>query len=190
VLEALSQRPLVKGVRRLIQSEPPGFSVQPDFVTGVQLLAEHNLACDLCIRHFQMRDVIQLVRQCPRVNFVLDHIGKPDIKRGLLDPWRQDIAELAALPNVTCKLSGLVTEADWQRWQAADLQPYVEHVLEVFGPDRVMYGSDSPVVTLAATYAQWAETLRAATRSLSGAEQEKLFWQNAARFYRIVAHSQ
>jgi len=186
VLETLSKSALVKGVRRLIQSEPPGFSVQPTFVAGVQLLAEYGLNCDLCIRHYQMRDVIQLVRQCPGVSFVLDHIGKPDIKNGSLDPWRKDIAELAALPNVACKLSGLVTEADWQHWKAADLHPYIDHTLKVFGPDRVMYGSDSPVVTLAATYPQWIETLLEATQSLSTAEQEKLFYQNGAEFYRLA----
>jgi len=188
VLEELSKRPLVKGVRRLLQSEPLGFSVQPDFVVGVQLLAEYDLSCDLCIRHFQMPDVIQLVRQCPRVNFVLDHIGKPDIKNGLLDPWRKDMAELAALPNVVCKLSGLVTEADWQHWKAADLQPYVDHILEVFGPGRVMYGSDSPVATLAATYPQWVETLIGATQWQSNTERENLFYQNAAKFYRLASN--
>jgi L-fuconolactonase len=185
-LEALRRQPLVKGVRRLIQSEPPGFSLQPDFVAGVQLLAEFDMTCDLCLRHFQMRDAIQLVRQCPRVNFVLDHIGKPDIKIGLLDPWQEDIAELAALPNVMCKLSGLVTEADWQNWTPADLRPYIDHVLAAFGADRVMFGSDSPVAYLAATYAQWLETLMAATESLSSADREKLFYRNAARFYRLA----
>jgi len=187
ILEKLSHSPLVKGVRRLIQSEPLGFSVQPDFVAGVQLLAEYGLSCDLCIQHPQLRDVIQLVRQCPGVSFVLDHIGKPDIKNGLLDPWRAELAELAALPNVACKISGLVTEADWQRWKAADLYPYIQHTLEVFGPDRVMFGSDSPVLTLAATYPQWIETLLEATRSLSEMEREKLFKHNGAKFYRCYA---
>jgi len=187
ILQALTKFPLVKGVRGLIQSEPLGFSVQPDFVTGVQLLAEYGLSCDLCIRHPQLRDVIQLVRQCPAVSFVLDHIGKPDIKHGLLDPWRAEMAELAALPNVACKLSGLVTEADWERWKPADLSPYIQHTLEVFGPERVMYGSDSPVVSLAATYAQWIETLLEATRSLSEMEREKLFKHNGAKFYRGYA---
>ena len=182
-----NQRPLVKGVRRLIESKPAGFSVQPDFVLGVQLLAEYDLSCDLCLRHFQLPEVTRLVRQCPRVSFVLDHIGKPDIKNGLLDPWRQDTAELASLPNVMCKLSGLVTQADWQHWTAADLQPYIDHVLEVFGPDRIMYGSDSPVAVLAATYPQWVETLMEATRSLSNPEQEKLFYRNAAKFYRLAS---
>ena len=185
-LEALRRQPLIKGVRRLIQSEPLGFSVQSEFVAGVQLLAEYELSCDLCIRYFQLRDVIELVRQCPRVNFVLDHIGKPDIKNHLLDPWRKDITDLAALPNVMCKLSGLVTEADWQYWTPADLWPYIDHVLTVFGADRVMFGSDSPVAYLAATYSQWIEALMAATESLSSAEREKVFYQNAARFYRLA----
>lgn len=184
ILQALIKFPLVKGVRRLIQSEPLGFSVQLDFVAGVKLLAEYGLSCDLCLRHPQLRDVIQLARQCPEVSFVLDHIGKPDIKNGLLDPWRTEIAELAALPNVACKLSGLVTEADWERWKPADLYPYIQHTLEVFGPERVMYGSDSPVLSLAATYSQWLETLLEATRSLSETEQDKLFRHNGARFYR------
>lgn len=186
ILEAVNKFPLVKGVRRLIQSEPLGFSVQPDFVAGVQLLPDYGLSCDLCIRHHQMRAVIQLVRQCPEVSFVLDHIGKPDIKSGLLDPWRKEIAELAALPNVACKLSGLVTEADWQQWKPADLYPYIQHTVEVFGSERVMYGSDSPVVTLAATYSQWIETLLEATQSLSEAERDKLFRQNGAKFYRLA----
>jgi L-fuconolactonase len=185
MLAQLRQRPLVKGVRRLIQSEPMGFSVQPNFVAGVQLLAGHDLRCDLCIRHFQLPDVIQLVQQCPQVSFVLDHVGKPDIKNGLRDPWRKDMAALAALPNVMCKLSGLVTEADWQAWKAADLRPYIDHVLHVFGPERVMFGSDFPVVTLAASYSQWMETLREASRSLSKNEQEKVFYHSAAKFYRL-----
>jgi L-fuconolactonase len=185
-LEALRRQPLIKGVRRLIQSEPPGFSVRSEFIAGVQLLAGYELSCDLCLRHFQMREVIELVRQCPGVSFVLDHIGKPDIKNHLLEPWRKDIADLAALPNVMCKLSGLVTEADWQNWQPDDLQPYVDHVLAAFGADRVMFGSDSPVAYLAATYSQWIEALMAATESLSSADREKLFYRNAARFYRLA----
>lgn len=182
-LEALKKFPLVKGVRRLIQSEPLEFSAQPDFVAGTQLLAEYGLSCDLCIRHPQLRDVIELVRQCPEVSFVLDHIGKPDIKNGVLDPWRKEIAELAAFPNVACKISGLVTEADFEHWKAADLRPYIDHTLQVFGIDRVMYGSDSPVVTLAATYPQWIETLLEATQSLSAIDREKLFSRNGAKFY-------
>jgi L-fuconolactonase len=185
ILDALKKFPRVKGVRRLIQAEPLGFSVQPDFVAGTQLLPEYGLSCDLCIRQPQMREVIELVYQCPEVSFVLDHLGKPDIKNGMLDPWRKEMAELAALPNVACKISGLVTEADFEHWKPADLHPYIDHTLQVFGIDRVMYGSDSPVVTLAATYSQWIETLLEATQSLSEMEREKLFSRNGAKFYRL-----
>ncbi|MDW8325155.1 MAG: amidohydrolase family protein [Anaerolineales bacterium] len=184
-LVELKQQPLVKGVRRLIQSEPPGFSLQPGFVAGVQLLAEYGFTCDLCIRHFQMGEVIELVRRCPQVRFVLDHCGKPDIKNGALDPWRRDLAELATLPNVMCKLSGLVTEADWTRWQAVDLRPYVEHVLATFGVARVMFGSDWPVVTLAATYERWLETTIELTAALSEAERMQLYFLNALHFYGL-----
>ncbi|MGQ0600570.1 MAG: amidohydrolase family protein [Anaerolineales bacterium] len=185
VLDALKQQPLVKGVRRLIQSEPPGFSVQPRFAVGVQLLAEYGFSCDVCIRHHQLREVIELVRRCPQVSFVLDHSGKPDIKNGRLDSWQRDIADFAALPNVMCKLSGLVTEADWQHWQPTDLRPYIEHTLQVFGNERVMFGSDWPVVTLAATYSQWLEMLMEATHSWSPTEQALLFFQNSAKFYQV-----
>jgi L-fuconolactonase len=185
-LEELSRRPLVKGVRRLIQSEPLGFSVQPGFVAGVQSLAGYGLSCDLCIRHFHLPDVIQLVRQCPQVSFVLDHVGKPDIKNRNIEAWRTDMTALATSPNVMCKLSGLVTEADWQRWTPADLQPYIDHTLEVFGPDRVMYGSDSPVATLAANYPTWVQTLMTGTGALSHTERQQLFGENAARFYRLT----
>lgn len=185
LLEQLKSRPLVKGVRRLIQSEGPGFSLQPDFVAGVRLLADYGFSFDLCIKHPQLQEVAQLVRQCPAVNFVLDHFGKPDVKARQFDLWQKHLAELAALPNVTCKLSGLVTEADWQHWQPADLWPYLNHALDVFGVERVMFGSDWPVLTLAATYPQWLMTLLEATRSLSEAEHHKLFYENAWAFYRL-----
>ncbi|MFN8472582.1 MAG: amidohydrolase family protein [Anaerolineae bacterium] len=185
ILETLSLRPLVKGIRRLIQSEPLGFSVQPAFVQGVQMLAEYGFACDLCIKHPQLPDVIGLVRQCPNVRFVLDHIGKPDIKNHVLEPWRQNIAALAAMPNVWCKISGLVTEADTENWTAEDLRPYIDAVIESFGVERVMFGSDAPVAYLATTYNRWVETLRDATSGLPAADQERLFAANATQFYSL-----
>ncbi|MCK6628974.1 MAG: amidohydrolase family protein [Anaerolineae bacterium] len=184
-LQALTAYPLVKGVRRLIQAEEAGFCLQPDFVAGVQLLAEFNYSFDLCIFHYQLSDIIKLVEQCPQVSFVLDHLGKPAIKAHLLDPWREEIKILASFPHVTCKLSGAVTEADWQQWAPADLQPYIDHVVESFGPDRVMYGGDWPVSLLATTYQAWLKTLDAATGELSAAEKEKLFCQNACTFYKL-----
>ena len=184
-LEQLATMPLVKGVRRLIQSEASGFSVQPNFIKGVQMLPEYNLSFDICIKHRQLPDTIELVRQCPNVSFVLDHIGKPDIASGLLDPWREDIKKLAAFDNVQCKISGLVTEADIDNWTPVELQPYIDHVLDCFGIDRVMYGGDYPVVELAAYYARWVQTALDAVIGLSDNEKDKLFYDNANAFYRL-----
>lgn len=184
-LQALAEYPLVKGVRRLIQSEAAGFATRPDFVAGVQLLAEFGYSFDICVVHPQLADVLQLVAQCPQVSFVLDHIGKPGIKDRLLEPWREQTKALAAFPNVWCKISGLVTEADWQSWTREDLKPYIDHMIEVFGIDRVMYGSDWPVSTLATSYTGWLDTLAWAAAGLDGEARHKFFYQNGAAFYRL-----
>jgi L-fuconolactonase len=186
-LEALvALSPLVKGVRRNIQDEAePDFCLRPDFVEGVRLLAEYGLSFDLCIRHWQLRSVVELVRKCPDTRFILDHLGKPDIKQHVLDPWREHLAQLAALPNVWCKVSGLVTEADPRRWTPGDLAPYVAYTLEVFGEDRVVFGGDWPVLLLASSYDRWIETLDSLTRHLSPGEKHKLWAENARHFYRF-----
>jgi len=185
-LAALAGFSLVKGVRRLIQSEGPGFCLKPEFVRGVQLLPEYGFSFDICIFHHQLGDVLQLVAQCPGVAFVLDHLGKPGVKTGLLEPWQAQISQLAALPNVSCKLSGLVTEADADNWTPAELQPYLEHALAAFGPNRVMYGGDWPVSLLATTYQGWLDTLAAATAHLAAEDRHKLFVANARQFYRLA----
>jgi L-fuconolactonase len=176
----------IVGVRRIVQSEPdPEFSIRPGFVRGVQLLADYNLTFDICINHQHLPATIALVEQCPGVRFILDHIGKPNIKDGVLDPWREQIRALAALPNVICKVSGLVTEADRTHWTPDDLAPYVAHVMECFGEDRVAFGGDWPVATQATTYPHWIETLDALTSGLSPAAKRKLWADNARRFYRL-----
>ena len=185
-LQKLTQYPLVKGVRRLIQSEGDGFCIQPDFVKSVQLLAAFGYSFDICIMHHQMGDVLKLVEKCPDVSFVLDHIGKPGIKDGLRDPWQDQIAALAAFPNVACKISGLVTEADWEAWTRAEFKPYSDHVIAIFGPDKVMYGGDWPVSTLATSYQEWYQTLNWATIDLSIGARHKLFYQNAISFYGLT----
>ena len=178
--------PLIRGVRRVTQGEAdPEFASRPGFVRAVRMLPEFGLSCDLCIHHSQLRSAIELVRQCPDTRFVLDHIAKPDIAGHLLDPWRARMAELAALPNVCCKISGMVTEADPANWTPDDLAPYVAHVLEVFGEERVLYGGDWPVVLNAAPYRRWAETLDALTAHLSDAAKRKLWADNARRFYQV-----
>jgi L-fuconolactonase len=183
-LVALS--PLIKGVRRNIQDEAePDFCLQPDFVTGVRLLAEYGLSFDLCIRHWQLPAVTELVRHCPDTMFILDHLGKPDIKQHLLDPWQANIRALASLPNVACKISGMVTEADHERWQPEDLAPFINVVVESFGEERIMFGSDWPVALLASPYQRWYETLQALTTHLSTAGRQRLWAENAQSFYRI-----
>ena len=176
----------VKGVRRLIQGETmPGFCVQPNFVHDIQMLSEFDLSFDLCLTHRQLPDVIELVRLCPGTRFVLDHIGKPDIRQHLLDPWREHIRELATFPNVACKISGLVTEADLQNWTLEDLAPYVMDVLAVFGEDRVMFGGDWPVLLLASSYRRWIETVDALTSRKSSSAMRKFWSENARRIYRL-----
>ncbi len=179
--------PLIKGVRRLIQSESVEFCLQPRFIHGVQLLADYDLSFDLCVQHRQLANVISLVRQCPDTRFILDHIGKPAIKEYLLDPWREHITSLADLPNVMCKMSGMVTEADMERWTPEDLQPFVDHVVASFGEDRILFGGDWPVVVQASSYRRWVDTLAVLTDQFSAGSQRRLWHDNAARFYRLQA---
>jgi L-fuconolactonase len=186
-LEALAAiGPRIKGVRRLLQSEPdPNYCLRPEFISGVQLLPEFGLSFDICIKHHQLAAAVELVRRCPATSFILDHIAKPDIASQLLDPWRAQMRELAALPNVVCKVSGMVTEADQQGWTADDLAPYVAHVLEVFGADRVIFGGDWPVVLLASSHARWVQALDILTLQLAPETRRKLWAENARRFYRL-----
>ena len=184
-VEKLAEESLVKGIRRLIQSEDNEFCIQPNFVNGVKTLSRFNLSFDLCIFHPQLANTIRLVEQCPNVSFILDHIGKPDIKNQLLEPWKQEITTLASFENVSCKISGLVTEADHNSWTSEDLQPYIEHVIDAFSFDRVIYGSDWPVSTLASEYSRWVQTLMDAVSGCSSDELKKLFHDNAIEFYRL-----
>jgi len=185
-LAALAKFPLVKGVRRNLQGEADvNFCLQPDFIAGVRALAEFNFSFDLCIVHHQLPAVIELVRRCPEINFVLDHGGKPAIRERQLDPWRQHLLQLAALPNVACKISGLLTEADWANWQPADLQPFVRHAIDCFGFGRAMFGGDWPVLTLAGDYSRWLATLDFFFGTASESDLKKLFQTNAENFYHI-----
>jgi L-fuconolactonase len=182
----LAANPLVKGIRRIIQFESDiGFCLRPDFVRGVQLLHGHGFSFDLCINHLQLANTIKLGRQCPDVAFVLDHIGKPDIKAGLLDPWRDELRALAEMENVSCKLSGLATEADHAKWTPGELRPYIDHVIDCFGFDRVLFGGDWPVSTQATDYPRWVTTLDDALRGCSPGELQNVYVGNAERFYRV-----
>jgi L-fuconolactonase len=186
-LDRLCRHPGLRGIRRLIQDKPdPAFCIKPDFIQGVKLLASKNLTFDICIYHRQMPSAIEMVHRCPEVRFVLDHIGKPGIKVGLLDPWRQHMKQLAAMPNVHCKISGVITEADHGNWTREQLKPYILHAIDAFGFDRVMFGGDWHVLELAGTYPQWVEILDWAIEGATEAEKRKLFRDNAIRFYRLA----
>jgi L-fuconolactonase len=179
--------PLARGVRRLIQHHvgEPGWCLRPPFVEAVQLLPRYGLSFDLCIFSPQLADTIELVRRSPETRFVLDHIGKPQIKAGIREPWWSEIAELAAEPNVFCKISGVVTEADHKAWTYDQVAPYVARAIECFGFDRSMFGSDWPVSELAVTFAGWVDLVDRVTVGASPAELRNLYRDTATAFYRL-----
>ncbi len=185
-LEMLATRPLVKGVRRNLQSETDkAFCLKPAFVTGVRLLAEFGLTFDLCLRQDQLPAVTELARRVPEVTFVLDHLGKPNVRNHRIQPWAKDLDALGALPNVVAKVSGLATEANWHDWQPADLAPYLMRALASFGPERLMFGSDWPVMTLASTYTRWLEIVLTQLPISKEEDWIRLFRTNAERIYRV-----
>lgn len=185
-VEELAKNPVVRGVRRLIQSQPdPDFCIRPDFIAGLKLLAPHDLVFDICVFHHHLPNVIKMVGACPELRFVLDHIGKPAIKAGLTDPWRQNMQELARFPNVVCKISGVANEADHKGWTREQLRPYIEHAIECFGFDRSLYGGDWHVLELAASYPDWVDIVDWVTSSASRDERRKLFRDNTIRVYRL-----
>ncbi|MEV0271984.1 amidohydrolase family protein [Hamadaea sp. NPDC050747] len=171
------------GVRSQVQAEPdPGFLARPDVIDGLALIADAGLTFDLVIRAEQIPGAVVAATSLPHARLVLDHLGKPQIRSGAVAPWRAAVAGLAACPNVVAKLSGLVTEADWATWQVDDLRPYADGALEFFGPDRLLWGSDWPVVELAGGYERWL----AAARDLIPAHlHAAVFTDNAARTYGL-----
>ena len=185
-LEKLSHIQGVKGIRRLIQGEvDPSMCIAPDFVDAVNLLPKYGMSFDICIRHYQLVYAIELIKKCPNVRFILDHIAKPDIKNGLMEPWKSQIREMAKLPNVVCKVSGVATEADHQAWTREQLRPYIDHVIESFGFDRVMFGSDWTVATLALDYPTWVDILDEALTGTS-IDEKRRFWRGTAiEAYRL-----
>jgi L-fuconolactonase len=184
--ELVALGPEIKAVRRIVQDEPdPEFCLQPGFIRGNQLLGELGLASDICCTFRQLGPNVELVRRCPETRFVLDHIAKPNIRGGEFEPWASQMRELASMPNVTCKISGVVTEADHANWTTSEIEPYVRHALEVFGEDRVMFGSDWPVATLASDSPRWVKTLEELTQDLSEEAKRKLWSENAKNFYQL-----
>lgn len=185
VLSELAARPLVVGVRRLLQDQPSGFAVAADFVAGVRQLAEYRFVLDLCVRHHQLAEVTELARRCPEITFVLDHLGKPAVGRRPLRDWAGDVDRLAALPNVACKLSGLTSEADRATCTPAHLGSYLRHAVAVFGPARCMFGSDWPVASLTTTYGGWLDAVREAVADLTSGDRARIMIRTAESVYGL-----
>jgi L-fuconolactonase len=186
VLERWRGNSLLKGLRHIIQDElDEQFINRKDFNDGIAALAGSNLIYDILIYERHLPAAIQFVDRHPNQIFVLDHIAKPRIKDRMLEPWRRKVLELARRANVFCKLSGMVTEANWANWSKADLQPYTDAVLEAFGPSRLMVGSDWPVCLLACTYRKWFQVLGEFLKELSGSEQESIFGGVAIEVYSL-----
>lgn len=184
-LERLAATPKVRGIRRIYQDEPdPAFCLRPDFVTGVRALADYGLSFDLCLKHPQLPSTIGLVDACPNVPMVVDHIAKPGIAAGLMQPWADQLRELARREHLVCKLSGVATEAAAD-WTPETLRPYMEVALEAFGPSRIMFGGDWPVATLAIGYRDWVALVDEVTADLSETERRQIFRDTARAFYRL-----
>lgn len=184
-LDKIAGHPKLKGVRRVLHTQPDGVSTSATFIKNVAALGDYGLSFDICFLARQLPIAINLVSKCPDVVFILDHCGVPQVKEQNLDPWRSHITEVANLPNVSCKISGLVAYADPQKWTAEDLRPFIDHAITSFGWDRVLFGSDWPVCTLSASYQQWVEALLSITQSAGEVNQRKLFHDNAIRVYRL-----
>ncbi|MFI4995374.1 MAG: amidohydrolase family protein [Hyphomicrobiales bacterium] len=185
-LLALKANRNLRGVRRLVEIErDPSICLEPGFVEGVRLLAKHDLSFDLCVKHWQLVYGIELARRCPEVSFILDHIGKPDIRNGLVEPWRGQITELSKLPNVVCKVSGVITEAGHAHWTKEQLKPYIAHVIEAFGFDRLTFGSDWTVSRLTHPYPAFVAILDEILAGASHAERRKFYHDTAMRVYRL-----
>lgn len=186
VLDEFANRPRLKGLRHVVQAEPDeNFLLREDFNRGIRALRDTGLVYDILIYERQLPQAIRFVDEHPEQAFVLDHIAKPRIREGVLEPWRTQIRELARREHVACKLSGVVTEADWKDWSLESLRPYLDTVMEVFGPQRIMVGSDWPVCLVACGYAQWFGLLEQYLGGFSQTEQDSMFGGNAGRIYGL-----
>lgn len=186
LLEKLSERGKLKGVRHVLQDEPDDrYMLRADFNRGLAVLQATGLVYDILIYERHLPQTIEFVDRHPGQVFVLDHMGKPCIKSGEISSWKHGISELAKRSNVFCKVSGMVTEADWGRWDAASLRPYWDAILESFGPSRMMFGSDWPVLLLASSYARWIDTVRGYAIELTTYEQSRIWGETAKAVYRL-----
>ncbi|MBP6686997.1 MAG: amidohydrolase family protein [Lacibacter sp.] len=175
----------LKGFRHVLQGEEPSFMLQKGFLNGISKLQQFNFTYDILIFPQHLAAALELVQQFPEQKFVIDHVAKPYIKDGKIDEWKTGMEKLAQHQNIYCKISGMVTEADWKNWTADQLKPYLDVVVNSFGIDRIMYGSDWPVCLVASSYKRWLQTVKDYFASCSEEEQEKVFSCNAINFYNL-----
>ncbi|MDE3237279.1 MAG: amidohydrolase family protein [Bacteroidota bacterium] len=180
-----AQFKMVKGFRHVLQGEEPSFMLQPSFLNGIAALKQHNFTYDILIFPQHLQSAIELVKRFPDQPFVIDHVAKPYIKAGLIDEWKSDMKRIAEYPNVYCKVSGMVTEADYYQWKREDFTPYLDAVVEAFGMNRLMYGSDWPVCLVAATYEQMLNITEQYFAAFSAEERLLFYGSNAVKFYKL-----
>lgn len=184
-LNHFSSNKIIKGFRHVVQGESDDFMLRKDFQNGISALKEFNFTYDILIFHRQLPAAIELVNQFPNQPFVIDHIAKPDIKSGDILSWKKGIQEISKAENVSCKISGMVTEADWENWKTDDLKPYLNVIFENFSADKLMFGSDWPVLNVASDYAEVVKTLEDYIAQLSVENQNKIWYENAISFYKL-----
>jgi L-fuconolactonase len=188
-LSEFSDHPQFVGVRHVVQDEPDdAFMLRSDFLNGIDKLKNHGLTYDILIFPKQIKAALKLVERFPEQAFVIDHIAKPSIKDSSLQPWQNLMKEFSKLPNVSCKISGMITEADWMNWKLEDMRPYLETVMETFSPNRLMYGSDWPVCLLAGEYSRVFDLAKHYVNQLPFQDQEMIFGGAAAQFYQIQSN--
>ncbi len=185
-LEHYSQFKKLKGFRHIVQSETDTeFMLRPKFKNGITALALYDFTYDILIYHYQLEQAIQFVKLFPNQKFVLDHLGKPDIKSGEYALWQTNIKKLALHQNVFCKISGMITEGEWDDWKPSDFKVYLDTIVKAFGTERLMYGSDFPVCTLAATYEAQLNIITVYFSTFTNLEKKKIMGDNASKFYGI-----
>lgn len=184
-LEFFSQFEELKGFRHVVQGEPDDFMMRPEFIRGVRQLAAFDLTYDILIYPTQLKAALHLVRTVPEVPFIIDHIAKPYIKDQKINTWSNYLTEIAKSPNVYCKVSGMVTEADWQTWKPEDFRPYLDVVFEHFGPNRLVFGSDWPVCLVAAEYEEVKSIVEDYVKPWGEDVRQKVFGGNAVKFYNL-----
>lgn len=184
-LQEYSEIKVIKGFRHILQAEDPEFMLQPNFIDGVRTLKQFNFTYDILIYYDQLRETIEFLEKLPDQKFIIDHCAKPPVANGEIKGWEESIREIAKNKNVYCKVSGLVTEAKWHHWSKEEIYPYIDVVMDCFGFDRVVFGSDWPVIYTSASYYIWIRLMKEYMQRFNKQQQDQFFSENAKRFYRL-----